>query len=192
MLQYIIHNFPIHAEIVVWTSLFLMPVICLHGISGCDFNRSSETFLEASPMISKDFKHALLRILSPTRFCNSTAAQFSVRKSISSRMCLRSSLSLFRPDHILLHIWPDARVQSLDSDKIHLSSEEIFEIKGEVHEVAEGRLLELRQYVNVAGFLCSPREKEPKMPVRFTAKPDLISWMWLLRRSIVSMFNPAH
>ena len=47
-------------------------------------------------------------------------------------------------------------MQSLDGDKIYLSSEEILEIKGELHEVAEGRLLELHQYVNVAGFLLLP------------------------------------
>ena len=64
-----------------------------------------------------------------------------------------NSLFLFRPDHILLYVRADARVQPLDGDQIDLSAEQIFQIKREVHEVSEGRLLELNQYVDVAGLL---------------------------------------
>lgn len=55
--------------------------------------------------------------------------------------------------HILLHIWPDVWVQPLDGDKIRLSSEEIFQAKGKVHEVAEGRLFKLHQNINVTWTL---------------------------------------
>jgi len=95
--------------------------------------------------------------------CISNFAQFSVRKSISSRMCFRNSLSLFRPDHILLHILPDTGMQPLDGDQIHLSPREVFQVKGEVHEVPEGRLLELHQDVDVAGrFLLAASERAKK------------------------------
>ena len=73
-----------------------------------------------------------------------------------------NSLSLFSPDHILLYVWPDSRIQSFDCDQVHFSSQEIFQIEAEVHEVSEGRLFELHQYVDIAGLRLLPTSKGAK------------------------------
>ena len=78
-------------------------------------------------------------------------------------------------------------VQSLDGDQIHIPSKEIFEIKGKVHEVAEGRLLELHQYIDVAGFLLLSAGERAEDANPLYCEAGLDSLMWLLRRSIVSM-----
>jgi hypothetical protein len=44
-------------------------------------------------------------------------------------------------------------MQPFGGDQIYLSSQEVFKVKGVVHEVPEGRLLELHQDVDVAGRL---------------------------------------
>lgn len=85
--------------------------------------------LDASPMISKRLEARPLSTLSSIRSCTSIAEQFSMRKSISSRMCRRYSLSLFRPDHVLFHIGPDARMKPSNCDQINLSAKEIFQVK---------------------------------------------------------------
>ncbi len=89
-LNNIFHNFPINAEIVV-DKLVSHAGHCLHGIWRYFFFKSSDIFQDASPMISGDFRQAELRILSLSRLDNSTVAQLSIRKSISPRICIRSS-----------------------------------------------------------------------------------------------------
>jgi len=42
---------------------------------------------------------------------------------------LSGTLSLFRPNHIFFHIWPDPWMQTFDCDEVHLPPEEIFNVK---------------------------------------------------------------
>lgn len=42
---------------------------------------------------------------------------------------------------------------SLDCNQVHFAAKEIFQIEGQIHEVSEGRFLELYPYVDVAGLL---------------------------------------
>lgn len=44
-------------------------------------------------------------------------------------------------------------MQPFDGDQIHLSPKEVLKVKGWVHEVPEGRLLELHKDVDVTGYL---------------------------------------
>jgi hypothetical protein len=54
-------------------------------------------------------------------------------------------------------------MQPFDRDQVYLSAEEILQVKGEVHEVFECRLLELHQDIYVAGlFLLSPSKGAEK------------------------------
>ena len=53
-------------------------------------------------MITRDFTQALLRTSSAIKVSIPMTARCFARKSITSRICLNSSASLFRPDHILL------------------------------------------------------------------------------------------
>jgi len=46
-----------------------------------------------------------------------------------------------------------------------------------------------RMSMSLASF-CSPRAKDPKRPIRFSAKLALMQLPWLLRRSIISIFCP--
>ena len=80
-------------------------------------------------MITRDFMQALLRTSSAIKVSIPMTARCFARKSISSRICFSSSASLFRPDHILLHVRTDAWMEALDRHQVHLSSHEIFEIK---------------------------------------------------------------
>jgi hypothetical protein len=58
----------------------------LQGTSGCASFNSFEIPLDASPMISRDFKQALLSTSSAISLSIPTDAQYFARKSISSRM----------------------------------------------------------------------------------------------------------
>jgi hypothetical protein len=90
--------------------------------------------------------------------------------------------SSVNPTHILpphrenlLYALPDAGMEAFDSDKINLFSKQVFQIEREIHEVAEGRLLELYKDIDIAGILLLSSCKGTKEANPLNAETGLIS-----------------
>ena len=89
---------------------------------------------------------------------------------------IASSPSRFTPDHLSEGVRAKVRVDTAGGDHIHLSSEEVFEVEGEVHEVPEGRLspVKLDEDIDIAcrGLLAAGDGAEDADPFDSEGFPD--------------------
>jgi len=87
-----------------------------------------------------------------------------------------TSAPLSSPDHLPLYKGGDVRAQAPGGDEVPLPSEEIFQEKGQVHEVVEGGLHKLHEDVDVACLLLltpSVRAEDPD-PLYIEPSLDLV------------------
>ena len=74
----------------------------------------------------------------------------------------KAKSSFISPNHLFLNKRPDSLADSFRSQKVNSPAKEVLQEEGEVHEVPEGRILELHKYIDIACLCLFPSDKRAK------------------------------